>query len=76
MAESLSMKAGNFLTGAFAYAAQIFDREDATVTISTEDRDNFVKNMVTILAEERMALAVYRPQALIKGTFATSAAGG
>jgi len=75
VAESLSMKAGNFLTGAFAYAAQIFDREDATVTISTEDRDNFVKNMVTILAEERLALAVYRPQALIKGTFAAAATG-
>lgn len=76
VAESLSMKAGNFLTGAFAYAAQIFDREDATVTISTEDRDNFVKNMVTILAEERLALAVYRPQALIKGSFAADAATG
>ena len=76
VAQSLSMKAGSFLTGAFAYAAQIFDREDATVTISTEDRDNLVKNMVTILAEERMALAVYRPQALIKGTFGTLAAGG
>ncbi|WP_336947592.1 phage major capsid protein [Asaia sp. HN010] len=74
VAQSLSMKAGSFLTGAFAYAAQIFDREDATVTISTEDRDNFVKNMVTILAEERMALAVYRPQALIKGTFADASA--
>nr|WP_243443854.1 phage major capsid protein [Asaia prunellae] len=76
VAQSLSMKAGSFLTGAFAYAAQIFDREDATVTISTEDRDNFVKNMVTILAEERLALAVYRPQALIKGTFAAAPASG
>jgi hypothetical protein len=38
--------------------------------VSAEDRDNFVKNMVTILAEERLALVVRRPQALIKGTFA------
>lgn len=68
VAASLAMPQGQFLTGAFAYAAQIFDREDATVQISSEDRDNFVKNMVTILAEERTALAVYRPQALIKGT--------
>ncbi|MEE8658860.1 Phage major capsid protein [Acetobacteraceae bacterium EV16G] len=72
VAESLSMKAGTFLTGAFAYAAQIFDRETAIVAISTEDRDNFVKNMVTILAEERLALAVYRPQALIKGRVASA----
>jgi len=70
IAQSLAMTTGNFLTGALRYAAQIFDREDATVTISTEDRDNFVKNMVTILAEERLALAVYRPQAIIYGSFA------
>lgn len=69
VAESLAMPQNNFLTGAFKYAAQIFDREDANVLISTEDRDNFVRNMVTILAEERLALAVYRPQALIKGVF-------
>ena len=67
--ESLAMTVGNFLTGAFKMAAQIFDREDANVLISTEDRDNFVRNMVTILAEQRLALAVYRPQALISGTF-------
>lgn len=70
VAVSLAMPANTFLTGALAYAAQIFDREDASVLISTEDRDNFVKNMVTILAEERLALVVRRPQALIKGTFA------
>ena len=71
--ESLAMAQNNFLTGAFRMAAQIFDREDVSVQISTEDRDNFVKNMVTVLAEERLALAVYRPAALIKGNFTGAA---
>ncbi|WP_448031538.1 phage major capsid protein [Bradyrhizobium liaoningense] len=59
----------NFLVGAFQLGAQIFDREDASVEISTEDGDNFIKNLVTILAEERLALAVYRPECFVKGTF-------
>lgn len=58
-----------FLVGSFGMAAQIFDREDATVAISTEDDQNFRKNLVTILAEERLALAVYRPEAFVKGDF-------
>jgi HK97 family phage major capsid protein len=66
------MTVDRFLTGAFNLGAQIFDREDANVEISTEDSDNFRKNLVTIRAEERLALAVYRPESFVKGTFATA----
>lgn len=60
---------GTFTTGAFDMASQVWDRMDASVEISREDRDNFVKNMLTILCEERLALTHYRPSAIIKGTF-------
>jgi HK97 family phage major capsid protein len=64
-----AMTADKYLVGSFQMAAQIFDRQDARVEISTEDDQNFRKNLVTILAEERLALAVYRPEAFIKGDF-------
>jgi HK97 family phage major capsid protein len=67
--ETQAMTVDKFLVGAFGMAAQIFDREDANVAVSTEDSDNFRKNLVTILAEERLALAVYRPEAFVKGDF-------
>ncbi|EHD4677661.1 phage major capsid protein, partial [Salmonella enterica] len=56
---------GKFLTGAFNAGAQIFDREDANVVISTENADDFEKNMISIRCEERLALAVKRPEAFI-----------
>ena len=58
-----------FLTGAFRLGAQVFDRWRARVEVATENEDDFVKNLVTILAEERLALAVYRPEAFIYGDF-------
>ncbi|EOV9632484.1 phage major capsid protein [Cronobacter dublinensis] len=67
---------GKFLTGAFNAAAQLFDREDANVVISTENADDFEKNMLSIRCEERLALAVKRPEAFIYGAFTATAAGG
>ena len=56
-----------FLTGAFKLGAQLFDRWLARVEVATENEDDFIKNLVTVLAEERLALAVYRPEAFIYG---------
>jgi HK97 family phage major capsid protein len=70
---SMSMPQGQFLVGAFKLGAQLFDREQANIAISYEDRDNFVRNAVTIRAEERLALAVYRPQAFVTGEFPVAA---
>ncbi|EAZ7151452.1 phage major capsid protein [Salmonella enterica] len=67
---------GKFLTGAFNAGAQIFDREDANVVISTENADDFEKNMISIRCEERLALAVKRPEAFIYGSFTVTAPAG
>ena len=64
-----SITAGTFLVGAMAMGAQVWDRQDAAVQISYEDGDNFKKNMATLLAEERLALTVYRPAAFVSGSF-------
>lgn len=63
-----AMAVDKFLTGAFRMGAQVFDRWDARVETGYVN-DDFTKNLVTILAEERLALAVYRPEAFIYGDF-------
>lgn len=64
-----AIRVDKFLCGAFQQGAQVFDRWQARVEVATENEDDFVKNMVTILAEERLALAVYRPEAFVYGDF-------
>ena len=66
--KSFSMAAGHFLAGA-SLAATIWDRDDATVEVSREHADFFVKNMAAILCEERLGLTVEVPAALVYGAF-------
>lgn len=62
-----AMDAGDFLVGSFKQGAQIWDREDISVQVAMENQDDFIKNMVTILCEERVGLTVYRDEAFVKG---------
>jgi HK97 family phage major capsid protein len=48
-------------------AGYIADRETAMVRISENVGDNFVRNLVTILAEERALIVVERPTAIVYG---------
>jgi HK97 family phage major capsid protein len=70
--ESPSMGVGEFLTGAFKYAATLYQREGVTALISTENEDDFEKNLATMRVEERLGLAVKRPYALVYGATAGS----
>lgn len=63
-----SMTASKFLVGQYQVAATVYDRWEARVEVGYEN-DDFTKNMVTILGEERLAFAVKRPGALVYGDF-------
>ena len=67
-----AQNSGYFLCGAFMLAAEIFDREDATVRVAEQHSDFFVRNLCAILAEERLALAIYRSAAIVYGAVSFS----
>lgn len=64
---------GTFIVGGFVGNARIWQRRGIEVRRSTEDRDNFVKNLVTILIEERLNLEVTRPEGIVAGSLTTPA---
>ena len=51
------------VVGAFSTASQVFRKGGIRVEASNSHQDFFIKNLVAIRAEERLALAVYRPGA-------------
>ena len=64
-----AITAGTALVGAFGTGAQLYDREQASIRISEQHSDFFVRNAIVILAEQRLALAVKRPEAFVEVTF-------
>lgn len=70
VADSPAMNTNEYLVGAFGLADQYWDRQEASVVVSTEDRDNVIRNAVTILVELRGANEISRPEALVRGAFA------
>lgn len=66
--QSIGMTAGSFAAGAFGQAYMVHNREGVTIDMSDSDGDNFQRNLVTIRAERRLALATERPAAVRAGT--------
>lgn len=64
-----AMPEGTCLVGAFGTGAQLYDREQASIRISEQHADFFVRNAIVVLAEERLALAVKRPESFVKIDF-------
>ena len=67
--ETPAIDEGTALVGAFGTGAQLYDREEASIRISEQHSDFFVRNAIVILAEQRLALAVKRPEAFVKVDF-------
>jgi HK97 family phage major capsid protein len=67
-----AMTVDKFLVGNFAAAATLYDRWTPRVEVSTEHSDFFVRNLVAILAEERIAVAIKRAAAVTFGDFGNS----
>lgn len=59
---------GTALVGGFQECAQVFRRQGITVEMTNSNVDDFVNNLITLRAEERLALAVYRPAGFGKVT--------
>jgi HK97 family phage major capsid protein len=62
-----TMTAGKFMVGAMDIAYQVWNRQGVTVEMSESDDTNFQKNLITVRAEARLALAIYRPASVYYG---------
>lgn len=54
-----------------ANAVLILDREQPTVLVSTQDADNFTRNLVTLLGVVRLGMAIFVQQAIARVTLPT-----
>lgn len=66
---SSAVEVGTCIVGAFKAGASVVSKASGLrVEVTNTDQDDFVKNMITIRAEERLALAVRYPAAFVKIT--------
>lgn len=63
---------GDIWVGSFKACASVVSKGGVSVEATNSDQDDFIKNKMTIRAEERLALAVRRPAGFCKITKAAS----
>lgn len=61
-----AVSAGTIFVGAFKTCGSVVSNGGVRVETTNSDQDDFVKNLMTIRAEERLALAVRRPKGFKK----------
>ena len=65
-----AIPAGTFAVANFSRGAGLFQREGISVRLFDQDQDNAVKNLVTVVIEERLAMPIYYPDMFFVDTFA------
>ena len=66
---SRGITAGSAIVGSWRMGATLFDRMQTTIKVGNQHSDYFTNNKVAVLAEERVALAVHRPDFFVKALF-------
>ena len=69
VATTTAVPVGQFFVGNFGQYTMVHDRMQAQIAISTEHADYFIRNMIAVLAEERITLTVHRNDAVLTGSF-------
>lgn len=72
--QAIGMAADTFQVGRFSEAYMVYNREGVVVEMSDSDSDNFTKNLITLRAERRLALATEKPAAVRGGDLTPPAA--
>ena len=65
--QAIGMAADTLQVGRFSEAYMVYNREGVVVEMSDSDGDNFQKNLITLRAERRLALATEKPAAVRGG---------
>jgi HK97 family phage major capsid protein len=66
--ESEAVDEGTAIVGAFKQGGTVFEREGITILTSDSHSDFFTRNLIAILAETRLGLAIYFPAAFVEVT--------
>ncbi|WP_316817291.1 phage major capsid protein [Pedobacter nyackensis] len=72
--ESNAITEGKFLVGSFRDGAEIKERQGVAISYYPSDGENAKKGLITIVAEERLALPVYHNGAFVAGDFTSAMA--
>ena len=69
MVATPAIEEGYALVGAFGIGATLYDRMEGNIRVAEQHSDFFIRNAVAVLAEERLALAVKRPESFVEVEF-------